>query len=107
MFFIESKATYENAFPFSMITEYQHDEMLKKSKINGVKSLVIVLFASYQRAFIFNIIDIEHQVQTGGPKSLNIKKIEKWTIPYVEIPTTPSRKQLLDYDQNFATSYFS
>lgn len=105
-YLLESKATYQDNFPFSMITDYQHDEMLKKSKIAGVKSLVIVLFATYQRAFIFDIRDIEAQIQSGGQKSLNIKKIDKWTIPYKEIPTVPSRKQLLDYDTSFADSYF-
>lgn len=39
-------------------------------------------------------------------KLLNIKKIDKWTIPYSEIKTTPSRKQLLDYDREFANSFF-
>ena len=29
--------------------------------------------------------------------SLNIKKIDEWGIPYVEIQTIPSRKELLDY----------
>ena len=105
-YYIESKATFEPNFPFSMITDYQYENMLKKSKINGVKSFVIVLFASYQRAFIFDIRDIDNQVQSGGAKSLNIKKIDKWTIPYTEIPTIASRKQLLDYDKEFANNFF-
>lgn len=105
-YFIESKATYEDAFPFSMISPYQHDHMIEMSKITDVKSIVIVLFASYHRAFIFDINDIEKQVQSGGPKSLNIKKIEKWSIPYTEIPTVDSRKELLDYNGEFALHYF-
>lgn len=89
-----------------MISQNQHDEMLKNAKVVGVTSLVIVLFASYQRAFLFNIQDIENQIQSGGKKSLNIKKIDKWTIPYVEIKTVPSRKNLLDYDKEFADQLF-
>lgn len=89
-----------------MISQNQHDEMLKNAKVIGVTSLVIVLFASYQRAFLFNIQDIENQIQSGGKKSLNIKKIDKWTIPYVEIKTVPSRKNLLDYDKEFADQLF-
>ena len=30
-------------------------------------------------------------------KSININKIDKWTIPYKELKTVPSRKKLLDY----------
>lgn len=99
-YYIESKATYNDNFPFNMLTPYQHDQMLEKSKITGVKCYVIVLFASYQRAFVLDIRDMEEQVQSGGPKSLNIKKIEKWTLPFIEIKTIPSRKQLLDYDKS-------
>ena len=46
-YYIESKATYNDNFPFSMITEYQYTHMLEKSQIEGVVCYVIVLFASY------------------------------------------------------------
>lgn len=105
-YFLESKATYNDAFPFSMITDYQRSEMLKRSKVEGVRSYIIILFASHQRAFLIDINDIEKQEADGGPKSINIKKIDKWTIPYVEIPTIFSRKSLLDYDPEFATTFF-
>lgn len=100
-YYIESKATYEDNFPFTRgnaISEKQYDGLLEKSQIAGVKGYVIVLFATYQRAFIFDIKDIDKQIKDGGPKSVNIKKIAKWTIPYIEIQTIPSRKQLLDYN---------
>lgn len=89
-----------------MITPYQYDEMLKKSFINGVKSFVIVLFASYRKTFIFNLSDIDDQVKSGGPKSLNIKKQAKWNLPYIYVETIESRKQLLDYDFNQALKIF-
>lgn len=98
---LESKATYQDNFPLGRgvaISEVQYDGMLKKSEVEGVKSYIVVLFASYQRAFLFDIRDIDKQIKEGGPKSVNIKKIDKWTIPYIEIKTIPSRKQLLDYD---------
>lgn len=95
-YYIESKATYEDNFPYTMITEFQYKNMLKKSPISGVKCYVIVLFATYKRAFILDIRDIEKE-QIEGRKSLNIKKIDKWKIPYIEIETIPSRKELLDY----------
>lgn len=98
-YYIESKATWDDRFPFSMITEYQWEKLLKKSKVAGVKSYVIVLFATYKRAFILDIRDIEAR-SNSGHKSLNIKKIEKWDIPFIEINTVPSRKELLDYDTN-------
>lgn len=104
-YYIESKATYNDNFPFSMITEYQYTNMLRKAQIVGVKSYVIVLFASYQRAFILNILDID-KYQKSGKKSINIKKINKWTIPYIEVKPVPSRKQLLDYDFEFAKQIF-
>lgn len=96
LYFIESKATYKQRFDFTMITEYQWESLLKRSKIDGVYGIVIVLFASEQRAFILNIQDLETAKQ-GGVKSLNITKIDKWQVPYKEIKTVPSRKQLLDY----------
>lgn len=95
-YYIESKATTHDRFDFSMITEYQFTNMLEKSKIIGVYSLIIVLFAMHQRTFIFNIQDIDILIQSGK-KSLNITKIDNWAIPYSEINTIPSRKQLLDY----------
>lgn len=105
-YYIESKATYNDNFPFSMLTEYQYTHMLEKSNIEGVKSIVIVLFASYHRAFILDIRDID-ALQKSGKKSINIKKISKWTIPYIEINTIPSKKALLDYDFKQAKEIFS
>lgn len=99
LYYIESKATEADRFDFSMISEYQHDELIKKSKIPNVSGLVIVLFAYYKRAFILDINDIESLIQQGK-KSLNILKINKWGIPYKEIKTIPNnRKKLLDYDK--------
>lgn len=89
-----------------MITDYQRDNMLKKSKIDGVRCYVIVLFASYRRAFVLDIRDIV-ELESHGKKSLNIKKIEKWTIPFKEIKTIPSRKSLLDYDFEDAKEFFT
>lgn len=103
-FYIESKATWEQRFDFSMITQYQHDEMLKKSKISGVFALIIVLFASDKRAFVFRIEDIDNLMQQGI-KSLNIKKIAKWPegLRYAEIHTIPNaRRKHLDYDGDLA-----
>ena len=99
-YLLESKATYNDNFSFSMITDYQREQMISRSKSQGVTSYVVVLFATYQRAFLIDINDIVAQEEAGGPKSINIKKIDKWTIPYVEIRTIPSRKALLDYDPN-------
>ena len=98
--YIESKATYEDRFDFNMITDYQYENLLRKSKIAHVHGLVIVLFASYKRAFILDIRDIDNLKQSGR-KSINITKIDKWTIPYKEIQTVPSRKELLDYTGDF------
>lgn len=96
MFYIESKATWEDRWAFSSLSETQHDGLLAKSKILGVKALVIVLFASHKRAFIFHIEDIK-KAEDAGVKSLNITKIDKWPIEYREITTIPSNKKLLDY----------
>lgn len=102
MYYIESKASYNDNMLFSMVTEYQRTEMFKRSKIFGVRSIVVFLYATYKRAFILDIRDIQHQLDDPkGAKSLNIKKVEKWPIPYVEIPTIQSRKQLLDYTGDF------
>ena len=99
MYFIESKATWNDNFPFAMLTDFQYDGLLKESKIEGVTSYVAVLFATYKRAFLIDIKDIQHCIDDLKVKSLNIKKIAKWPIPYKEIKTVPSRKQLLDYSR--------
>lgn len=98
MYYIESKATWDDRFSFSMLTETQHDGLLEKASIDHVHGWVIVLFASYKRAFVIDIRDIKY-LEDKGKKSLNIKKIDKWEIPYKEIKTIPNnRKQLLDYE---------
>lgn len=97
MYYIESKATWSERFDLDRLTDHQRSGLLRKSEIDHVYGLVVVLFASHRRAFVFNVQDIDKQLQTG-PKSLNIDKINKWTIPYKEIRTVYSgRKQLLDY----------
>lgn len=99
-YWIESKATWNDRFDLSMLTDTQYDGLLNKSKINGVDGIVIVLFASYQRAFWISIKEID-RLKQSGKKSLNILKIDKWDIDYHEIKTIPNnRKKLLDYDKN-------
>lgn len=95
-YWIESKATWHDRFDFGMVTDYQHEQLTKYSNIKNVYGIVIVLFATYQRAFWLDIRDMNKAI-SEGVKSINIKKIDKWTIPYKEIITSPSRKQLLDY----------
>ena len=96
LYYIESKATWSDRFDFSRITTFQSEGLTKKSEISFCFGLIIVLFAAYQRAFILKIQDINKQISSRS-KSINIKKIDKWSIPYVEIPTLSSRKTLLDY----------
>ena len=99
MYYIESKATYEDRFDFKMLTETQHDGLLDKSKIQNVYGLVIVLFALHKRAFVIDIREIK-RLEDLGVKSLNIKKRDKkgWPCLSAEIRTIPNnRKQLLDY----------
>lgn len=100
MYYIESKATWSDRFDFSMITEYQYDNLLKKSRIENVYGVVVILFAAEQRAFIIDVREIERRIKEGK-KSLNIKKISDWGIKYHEIQTIPSRKALLDYKGEF------
>ena len=105
-YYLESKATENDRFDFSMISDYQRDHMLEKSDIEGVKCYVIVLFATQKRAFILNIKDIVDEMSRGN-KSINIKKVEKWTIPFKEIETIPNnRKVLLDYSFEAAKEIF-
>ena len=88
---------------FSMITDYQRENLLEKSKIDHVFGVIIVLFASYKRAFMIDINEIQ-RVSDSGQKSLNIKKIAKWPLKYVEIKTIPNnRKKLLDYEGDINT----
>ena len=98
-YWIESKATWHDRFDLSMLTEIQYNGLLDKSKIEGVDGIVIVLFATYKRAFWISIQELE-KLKQSGKKSLNITKIDKWPINYHEIKTIPNnRKKLLDYDK--------
>lgn len=100
IYYIESKATFSDRFDFDKIQPHQFDGLMEKSKINGCYGLVIVLFATYKRAFILNISNIEKSIN-NGKKSINIKKIDKWDIPFSEIETIQNnRKILLDYIGN-------
>lgn len=100
MYYIESKATWKDRFDFNMLTESQHNGLMDKSKISDVFGVVIVLFASYKRAFVFRIEDID-MLEKQGIKSLNINKLDKWFIPYKELRTIPNnRKKHLDYVGN-------
>lgn len=117
-YYIESKCTYNDNIPFSCLTNKQRDGLFLKSKIPGAYGFVIVLFQSHRRAFVFNIQDLTELIDTESSlaelnkrlnksetitqlkiKSLNIKKIAKWPIPYKEIRTVPNnRKEFLDYE---------
>lgn len=96
LYYIESKATWKDRFDFTMITDTQRCGLLSKSKIPYVMGIVIVLFAGHKRAFMLNIQDIQDLID-HNTKSLNVSKMDKWQIPYVEIPTIDSRKNILDY----------
>lgn len=96
MFYIESKETQQDRFNFSMISETQYKGLMAKSRIENCFGLIIALFSERQKAFIFRIQDID-SLQKSGKKSVNVTKQDKWTIPYIEVPTVPSRKELLDY----------
>lgn len=93
MYYIESKETEHDRWEFNQLSDIQREGLYDKSQIPGVYGLVIVLFTTYKRAVILDIRDIVE----SGEKSINIKKIDKWSIPYVEINTVPSRKLMLDY----------
>lgn len=95
-YYIESKETENDRFDFSRLTDFQREGLKFKSSIQNVYGLVVVLFTTYKRAFILDIRDILKEEEQGN-KSINIKKIDKWTIPYAEIKTIPSRKFMLDY----------
>lgn len=104
-YWIESKATEEDRFNFSQLSDTQRNGLRAKAEIKGSYGLVIVLFATYKRAFIINIKDIADLVDEKTAiltkKSINITKIDKWGIPYAEIGTIPSRQDLLDYTGDF------
>ena len=55
-----------------------------------------MLFATDKRAFILDIRDIA-KLKSMDIKSININKIDSWSISYIEIPSASSRKTLLDY----------
>ena len=100
-YYIESKATWKDRFDFVNISDTQREGLYEKSKIENCFGLIMLLFAAYQRVFILDIRDIKY-LMDSGIKSLNIKKLDKWKIPFVEIDTVPnSRKELLDYEGDF------
>ena len=107
-YYIESKCTYEDRFTFDKLTDTQRNGLRLKAEIAGTYGFVIVCYASYQRTFIFDIRDIadinpDKDIKADDKtflkiKSLNINKIAKWSIPYKELRTIPSRKEFLDYE---------
>jgi hypothetical protein len=98
-YYIESKATIHDRLDFSQLTDVQRIGLRKKANIKGCYGIVVVLFVEYKRAFLINIKDITDNTPEAKlvVKSININKIDKWEIPYWEIETIPSRKQLLEY----------
>ena len=97
MYYIESKATWNDRFDFSMITDTQREGLLKKSRIPFVRGIVIVLFASYKRAFMIDIRSIVKSIESGN-KSVNINRLNKSQVKMSEIETIQnSRKKFLDY----------
>ena len=97
MYYVESKATYNDRFDFSMITDTQREGLLKKSRIPFVRGIVIVLFASYKRAFMIDIRSIVKSIE-AGKKSVNINRLNKSQVKMSEIETIQnSRKTFLDY----------
>jgi hypothetical protein len=105
-YYIESKATYEDRFDFNMIRKHQYQTLVDKSKIDHVHGVVVVLFASYKRAFWIPIQSIK-TLSDSGIKSINITKISKWNFDYTEIITVPNnRKKLLDYsEENYGVMF--
>ena len=99
MIYLESKSTWEDRFDFSMISDYQYESLLDRSKIENVFGYVAILFATYKRCFLIDINQIA-KLKSEGKKSININKIDKWNFKYSEIPTLPSKKKLLDYTGN-------
>lgn len=107
-YYIESKATEHDRFEFSKLTDTQRNGLRLKAEIAGVYGFVVVCYAYYKRAFVFDIRDIadidpDKDIKADDKtflkiKSLNIKKVAKWGIPYKEIRTIPSRKEFLDYE---------
>lgn len=107
-YYIESKCTEHDRFDFSQLTDTQRNGLRLKAQIIGTYGFVIVCFAYYKRAFVFDIRDIaaiDHDKDIKADdktylriKSVNIKKIDKWPITYREIRTIPSRKEFLDYE---------
>ena len=96
IYYIESKETEKDAFEFRMIRQNQMKSLCDVHPIKGCYGWIIVLFTTYKRAFRFNAVDIK-ALDDSGQKSLNIKKIDKWPIPYKELQTIPSRKEILEY----------
>jgi len=98
-YYLESKATVHDRFDFSQLTDVQRIGLRKKANIKGCYGIVVVLFVEAQRAFLINIKDIADDTPEANliVKSINIKTIDKWEIPYWEIQTIPSRKQILEY----------
>lgn len=98
VYYIESKALWGDRFDFINIQPHQMKGLMDKSKIPGVYGLVIVLFATYHRAFAFHATDI-NRLEESGVKSVNITKIDSWKLPYKEIRTIDNpRKKWKDYE---------
>lgn len=105
-YYIECKSTTHDRFDFKQLRGYpdsndvkqQYGGLLMKSNIDHVYGAVVILFVTYERAFIIDIREIDRLTQLGQ-KSLNINDIESCGIQYREIQTKPNiRKKHLKFD---------
>lgn len=109
MCYLEAKATWKDRFDFSNITDTQRTELVLRSKVEGVHGIVSVLFAAHKRMFLLDINSLFKEDENGAVvlcddsvKSLNVKKLDKWPVPYMEVGTIPNnRKKHLDYTGDF------
>ena len=88
IYMIETKAHYENRFPFSDFSQYETLLTYKDCKLTKIG--LVVWFIDYDKVLYFPLKTITEMLQ-NGLKSINLKYLNHDEYEYVEIPSTKKR----------------
>ena len=98
-FYVECKTVKGNTFPLGNITQNQWDGLLEKSKISGVKGIVLLWFSEHDTVVALSIEYLDG-LRRSGYKSFNIKTTFEEPRGFKVIPCrVPRVKPKMDGEQ--------
>ena len=95
LFMIETKAHYENRFPFSDLPQYEL--LVSYRHCRNVQPAVVIWFIDYDKVLYFPIETLI-KMRENGLKSINLRHLTHEEYEYIEIPSEKLRvKMRSDY----------